>query len=78
MKQEHELLVKGDEVFLLTEDTKTISLAEAISTLAMCTYAEMTKIKNADELEKEDLKEKIYFQSRVLDSLSGAYSAIKR
>lgn len=35
MKKTYDLLTKGEEVFLLTEETKTVSLAEAIGTLAI-------------------------------------------
>lgn len=78
MKTEYEFLTKGEEVFLLTEETKTVSLAEAIGTLAMSTYADLLNLKNVeDESERKGLKEKINFQSKVLDSLSSAYSSIR-
>lgn len=78
MEKTYDLLTKGEEVFLLTEETKTVSLAEAIGTLAMSTYADLLNLKNVeDESERKGLKEKINFQSKVLDSLSSAYSSIR-
>lgn len=78
MKTEYEFLSKGEEVFLLTEEIKTVSLKEAIGTLAMSTYADLLNLKNIkDESERKGLKEKINFQSKVLDSLSSAYLSIR-
>lgn len=78
MKTEYDFLSKGEEVFLLTEETKTVSLKEAIGTLAMSTYADLLNLKNIeDESERKGLKEKINFQSKVLDSLSSAYFSIR-
>lgn len=78
MKTEYEFLSKGEEVFLLTGEAKTVSLKEAIGTLAMSTYADLLNLKNIkDESERKGLKEKINFQSKVLDSLSSAYSSIR-
>lgn len=78
MKKEYKFLAKGEEVFLLTEETKTVSLEEAIGTLAMSTYADLLNLKNVEgESERKGLKEKINFQSKILDSLSNAYSSIK-
>lgn len=78
MKTEHDFLSKGEEIFLLTEEAKTVSLKEAIGTLAMSTYADLLNLKNIeDESERKGLKEKINFQSKILDSLSSAYSSIR-
>lgn len=77
---EHNFITKGDEVFLLTEDTKTVGLKEAVSQLSMTIYAELIDIKKAEEeknyTESERLEEKISFQSGVLDSLSNALKAV--
>lgn len=78
MKTEYEFLNKGEEVFLLTEETKTVSLAEAIGTLAMSTYADLLNLKsveNADE--KKELESKITLQSQCLDSMSKALTSLK-
>lgn len=74
----YEFITKNDEVCLLMEDTKTINLKEAVGIVAMTTFANMVELKEAkDEEEKNRLKEKINFQSKVLDSLSNALNAIK-
>lgn len=78
MKTEYEFLSKGEEIFLLTEETKTVSLAEAIGTLAMSTYADLLNLKsveNADE--KKELESKIALQSQCLDSMSKALTSLK-
>lgn len=77
MENQYEFVLRDGEYYILTEDTKTINLKEAISGLAMSTYATLlgfSKEKDADE--RKRLEEKISFQSRLLDSLSNAYSAI--
>ena len=60
MKTNHEFITRGEEVFLLTEDTKTISLPQAVGNVAMSVYAnleDLTRETDADEmkrLEKEN------------------------
>lgn len=78
MLNEHEFITRGEEVFLLTEDTKTVSLPEAVNTLAMSVYTNMLDLKevSSDDEEKR-LEEKIRFQSKVLNALSNACSATK-
>lgn len=78
MKTNHEFITRGEEVFLLTEDTKTISLPQAVGNVAMSVYAnleDLTRETDADEMKR--LEEKIRFQSKVLDSLSNACEATR-
>lgn len=77
MTKNTEFIVRDDECFILTEESRTISLKEAISGLAMSTYATLLILKEEkDADERKRLEEKIIFQSRVLDSLSNARKAI--
>ena len=76
MDKSHEFITRGEEVFLLTEDTKTVSLPEAVGCAAMALYADLADLSKAtDADEKKRLEEKIFLQSKVLDSLSNACSA---
>lgn len=78
MAGKHEFLIRGGEVFLLDENSKTTSLAEAVGMLSMEVYANLIDIKNAEDVgEKQRLEEKIIFQSTVLDSLSNAHQTLK-
>lgn len=78
MAKNFEFLSRDEEIFLLTDETKTVSLKEAVSGLAMSTYATLLNLgEETDADERKRLEEKIIFQSNVLDSLSSAYSAIK-
>lgn len=73
----HELLTRGEEVFLLKDTSETIGIREAVGTLAMVTYADFMQMCNETESEtKKRLEEKISFQSKILDSLSRACKAI--
>lgn len=78
MQKQYELLTRGDEIFLLTEDTTTVNLKQAVGIMAMSVYSNVLNLsdeKDADE--KKRLEEKILFQSKILDSLSNAYKAIR-
>ncbi len=78
MLREYEFIVREEEVYLLTDQTQTISLKEAVGMTAMSTYLDLLNMKKAtDADEKKRLEEKIIFQSGVLDSLSSAYKAIR-
>lgn len=78
MKTNNEFITRGQEVFLLTEDTKTISLPEAVGMLAMSTYEKMMNLNNATSSEEEKrLEKKILFQSKVLNALSNACEATR-
>lgn len=78
MSKQHEFITRGEEVFLLTEDTKTVSLAEAVGYVAMSVYSSLEDLsKETDADKKKRLEEKIRFQSKVLDSLSNACVATK-
>lgn len=78
MKTNHEFITRGEEVFLLTEDTKTVSLTEAVGLLAMSTYENMMNLKEAATNEEEKrLEKKILFQSKVLNAMSNALEATK-
>lgn len=78
MNKQHEFITKGEEVFLLTEDTKTVSLPEAVGNVAMSVYSNLMDLsKETDADEKKRLEEKIRFQSKVLNALSNACEATK-
>lgn len=78
MNKQHEFITKGEEVFLLTEDTKTVSLPEAVGNVAMSVYSNLMDLsKETDVDEKKRLEEKIRFQSKVLNALSNACEATK-
>lgn len=78
MPKQHEFITRGEEVFLLTEDTQTISLPQATGMLAMSTYEKMMNLKEAKTSEEEKrLERKILFQSKVLNALSNACEATK-
>lgn len=78
MEKQHEFITKGEEVFLLTEDTKTVSLPEAVGNVAMSVYSNLMDLsKETDANEKTRLEEKICFQSKVLNALSNACEATK-
>lgn len=73
MKKGYELITRGDEVFLLTEDTDTISLPRAVGILAMSVYGNMLNLKESDsDTERKRLEKKILFQSKVLNAMSNA------
>lgn len=73
-----EFITRGEEVFLLTGDTQTISLPQAIGMLAMSTYENMMNLKEATTREEEKgLEKKILFQSKVLNALSNACEATR-
>ena len=78
MEMNYEFITRGQEVFLLTNDTKTVSLPEAVGMLAMDTYAKLSCLKEAkSDDEEKRLEETVLFQSKVLDSLSNACLATK-
>lgn len=78
MAKQHEFITKGEEVFLLTEDTKTVSLPEAVGNIAMSVYSNLMDLsKETDADKKKRLEEKIRFQSKVLNALSNACEATK-
>lgn len=78
MAKQHEFITRDEEVFLLTEDTQTISLPQAVGALAMSTYENMMNLKEAMTSEEEKrLEKKILFQSKVLNALSNACEATK-
>lgn len=78
MAKQHEFITRGEEVFLLTEDTKTVSLPEAVGTLAMSTYENMINLKKVTTSEEEKrLEKKILFQSKVLNAMSNALEATR-
>lgn len=78
MKTNHEFITRGEEVFLLTEDTKTINLPEAVGNVAMSVYAsleDLTRETGSDEMKR--LEKKILLQSKVLNVLSNACEATR-
>lgn len=78
MRTNHEFITRGEEVFLLTEDTKTVSLTEAVGMLAMSTYENMTNLKEANTHEEEKrLEKKILLQSKALNAMSNALEATR-
>lgn len=78
MEAKCEFITRGEEVLLLTEDTRTISLTQAVGMLAMSTYEKMMSLKETTTREEEKrLEKKILFQSKVLNALSNACEATK-
>lgn len=78
MEKQHEFITRGEEIFLLTEDTKTVSLTEAVGMLAMSTYENMINLKESKTSEEEKrLEKKILFQSKVLNAMSNALEATR-
>lgn len=78
MESQHEFITKGEDVFLLTEDTKTVSLTEAVGNVAMSVYANICDLsKETDTNEKKRPEKKILFQSKVLNALSNACEATR-
>lgn len=78
MANNHEFITRGNEVFLLTEETQTVSLAQAVGTLAIGIYADIIDLKNAkDKNEKKELEKKILFRSKCLDSMANALTAVR-
>ena len=73
----HELIMKGDKIYLLDDDAETTSLKKAVGILAMNVYAGMIELnKTSDEQERKRLENKIAFQSKILNSLLNALSAV--
>lgn len=73
-----EIIVRENEMVSALIDGKETSLREVIGIIAFSVYEktiEISKEENADQ--KKRLEEKISFQSKILDSLSNAYMAIK-
>lgn len=78
MEKQHEFITRDEEVFILTEDTKTVSLTEAVGMLAMSTYENMINLKESKTSEEEKrLEKKILFQSKVLNAMSNALEATR-
>lgn len=78
MMKVFEIIVRENEMVSALIDGKETSLREAIGIIAFSVYEktiEISKEENADQ--KKRLEEKISFQSKILDSLSNAYMAIK-
>lgn len=74
----YELILKGNEAILLNEDSTTVNLEQAVSTTAMTLFAKMCDVKNSSsEEERKGLEREIFFQSKALNSLSNALSALK-
>lgn len=77
-KKNYELILKENEAILLNEDNTTVNLEQAVSTTAMTLFAKMRDVKNSSsEEERKGLEREIFFQSKVLNSLSNALSALK-
>lgn len=77
-KKNYELILKGNEAILLNEDNTTVNLEQAVSTTAMTLFAKMCDVKNSSsEEERKGLEREIFFQSKVLSSLSNALSVLK-
>ena len=74
----YELLTTEDGVVSMLEDGREVSLKEAVGVVAFSVYRKTVEHSNEEDAHKKKrLEEKIYFQSKVLDSLSNALNAIK-
>lgn len=72
-----EFIVRGDNVSLLKPDNEVVTLKEGIGMLAMNLYnATEEYAKAVTEEEKKGLEKMVKFQSRCLDSMSRALSAL--
>ncbi len=78
MSDKRELLTKGDEVFLLTEEGETVSLTKAVGITAISIYDNLNTLSDIkDEDEKRELERKISLQSQSLSAMSKALTAIR-
>lgn len=78
MKTNYEFITRGEEVFLLTKDTKTVSLTEAVGNVAMSVYASLSDLSQETDLdEKKRLEKKIFLQSKALNAMSNALEATR-
>ena len=78
MKTNYEFITRGEEVFLLTKDTKTVSLTEAVGNVAMSVYASLSELSQETDLhEKKRLEKKILLQSKALNAMSNALEATR-
>jgi len=78
MATKKELLTKGDEVFLLTEEGETVSLAKAVGITAISVYDNLIKLSDIkDEDEKRELEGRISLQSQSLSAMSRALTAVR-
>lgn len=78
MSKSFEMVVREDGTVSALVNKQELTLREAVGMTAFSVYEKLIQAseeENADE--KRRLEEKINFQSRVLDSLSNAYLAIK-
>lgn len=74
----NELLTKGDEVLLITEENETVSLTKAVGITAISIYDNLNKLARIDgEDEKRELERKLSLQSQCLDSMSKALTAVR-
>lgn len=78
MEKPFEIITRENREVSALVGGKELTLREAVGLTAFSVYEKLIQVsgeENADE--RRRLEEKIVFQSRVLDSLSNAYSAIK-
>lgn len=78
MEESYQLIMKGNEVSILKDDNEIITLAKGVGIVAMSIYnsaEQYTKAKSTEE--KQRLEEKVNFQSKCLDSMSRALTAVR-
>lgn len=79
MEKNYQILNQDNKIFSL-KDNKLTSLEEAVGTLAICTYEDYREYKRTrehkGELEREKEEKELVFQSKILDSLSKALTAV--
>lgn len=79
MKDNSELIMRGNEVSILKEDNEVITIEKGIGIIAMSLYIATEQYANTkSEEEKKGLEKKVNFQSKCLDSMSRALSALRR
>lgn len=79
MKQKRELLKRGDDALLLTDEGRVVNLREAVSELAINVYANAVDMWNSENSEeKQELESKIASQSQILIVLTNALAALNK
>lgn len=77
MGKEIILLGNGSVLSLDNKSGETTSLKQAVGVMAISTYEDYVEYVNCtDQVKREGLKEKLLFQTKVLNSLSTALKSV--
>lgn len=78
MDNGYQLITRGEEVCMLKDDNEVVTLAKGVGFLAMSLYDSVEQYSKEETLEeKQRLEAKANFQSKCLDSLSRALTAVR-